>query len=148
MTDHDNDSGATGARPRLPDVALPPLAGGDAVPLRVARHATVLVLLPDAPTDADAAYLRALAAHAQALHEWDARPFAVVARRDAPPPPIPALVDRDGVVAAAAGVAAPALVVADQWGEVHAARPARDGQWLAVEKLEQWVRWLSIRCAG
>jgi hypothetical protein len=59
------------------------------------------------------------------------------------------LEDPRGTVAAAAGVVAPALVVADQWGEVHAAAPAGPQQpWLAVEEVEEWLRFMAVRCGG
>jgi hypothetical protein len=154
----------TPARRRLPDTAFPPLAGGGPpVPLREPRHATVLVLLGEAPDEPALAYLRQLEEAAAALAGWDGR-VLVVARATAgggaerEPPhtrlaalrlPFPVLADPAGTLAAAAGVAAPALVVADQWGEVHAAEPADEGRgWPTPAAVEQWLRFLAIRCAG
>lgn len=135
-------------RPRLPDIALPPIDGGDPVPLRLRRHATVLVLLPSIARDADVAYLAELARQAHALRDWDARVFAVVADGATPADrAIPVLVDADRIVARAAQVDAPALVVADQWGEVHVREPAGEA-WYPVREIELTVRWLAIRCAG
>ena len=153
-------------RARLPDVALPPLGGGAPVPLRAARRGTVLVLLGDAVRERDAAYLRALADARVALEGWDGRVLAVAAGdaeglaarfgerfaerlTTGDGRPVPVLVDAGGAVAAAAGVGVPALVGTDQWGEVHAAvSAAGDAAWLPVEKVEQWLRFLAIRCAG
>jgi hypothetical protein len=140
-------------RPRLPDVALP-TSGGDArVPLRAARQATVLVLLPDAPAARDLAYLRGLADAERALADWDGRVLVVLPRPDAAGAlaalPFPVVVDAEGVVGAGASVAAPAVVVVDQWGEIHAAEAVPpDGEWLSVAELEKWLRYLAIRCAG
>ena len=144
-------------RPRLPDLALPAIAGGDPVSLRAHRRAAVLVLLAGALDPADAAYLGALAAAAPALAGWDGRVLAVAPDAalgpalDALALPFPALVDADGRVAAAAGVAAPALVVADQWGEVHLAATAAEGggrAWPPVAEVERWLQFLAVRCAG
>jgi hypothetical protein len=132
----------------------------------------VLALFDGAPTAADAAFLRALAGAAAAVGDWDARVLVVVGRdpagrpADGPADPgasadpaagafaalaltVPVLADPGGRLATAAGVVAPALVVADQWGEVHWAAAAGDaGAWPPVTEVEQWARYLAIRCAG
>lgn len=157
------------SRRRLPDVALPPVAGGPAVPLRAHRRAAVLVLLNAAADAASAdaatadvsagAFLRQLADAAPALADWDGRVLVIVggdaARADGmgaaatPELSFPVLADPPHAVAAAAGVAPPAVVIADQWGEVHVAAPARPGQaWLPLPEIEQWLRFLAVRCAG
>jgi hypothetical protein len=142
-------------RPRLPDLALPAMAGGDPVPLRAHRRAAVLVLLAGALDPADAAYLGALADAAPGLTGWDGRVLAIAPDAalgpalDALALPFPVIVDVDGRVAAAAGVAAPALVVADQWGEVHLAAAAAEGwAWPPVAEVERWLQFLAVRCAG
>jgi hypothetical protein len=151
-------------RPRLPDLALAPIAGGEGVPLRVHRRGAVLVLLDGAPDAPARDFLAALAGAAGTLADWDARMLVVVggggeggagggddvrAAFAALASPFPALADPRGRVAAAAGVAAPALVVADQWGEVHwAAAAGGAGAWPPVAEVEQWARFLAIRCAG
>ena len=138
-------------RPRLPDVALAPRGGGDVVPLRARRQGTVLVLLGPAPSPEDAAALGALADAGEALRGWDGRVLVLLPDADAAPPdtPFPVLVDPEGRVAAAAGVAPPALVVADQWGEVHDARAVGEGRpWPSPADVEEWLRFLAIRCAG
>jgi hypothetical protein len=111
----------------------------------------VLVLLDGAPDARDAAFLDALAAHEAELRAWDGRVLLVV--REAPPVPasaaFPVLLDPTGSVAAAAGVDAPALLVSDQWGELYLTRSRDAGEgWPAVAELEQWLRFLAIRCAG
>jgi hypothetical protein len=136
-------------RPRLPDVALPPTDGGEPVPLRLRRHGTVLVLLPPTAREIDTAYLADLAREASSLRDWDGRVFAVIGPDTTSPAgsPVPVLVDADRVVARSAQVDAPALVVADQWGEVHVREPATDA-WHPVREIELTLRWLAIRCAG
>ena len=154
------ESDLTPRRRRLPDASLVPLArDGDAVPLRAHRRATVLVLLDERTDERDVAYLRELAKAEMSLRGWDGRVLVVVAGDgaalralllDAPPPlPFPVLADPQGTLAAAAGVAPPALVVTDQYGEVYAAHEAGPTrEWLAVTEIEGWLRYLSIRCAG
>ena len=139
------------ARPRLPDVALPPLAGGDPVPVRMRRTGTVLVLLDASPAPRDVAYVRALADAHDELAGWDGRAFAVVADGAArlPELALPVLHDARGIVARAAGVTVPALVVADQWGEIHAAHAVgADDAWLHPREVADWLRFITIRCAG
>jgi hypothetical protein len=151
-------------RARLPDVALSQVGGAGAselpgtVPLRERRRGTALVLVGgqvDAPVTA---YLRELAAAEPALREWDGRVLVIVpgAGGDvaalalrAMRLPFPVLADPDGAVAAAAGVATPAIVVIDQWGEVRETREVAATQpWLPPAEVEQWMRFLSIQCAG
>ena len=151
------DSPDAPRRARLPDTALTPVAGGGAVPLRVARHSAVLVLLDGAPGPEDRVFLDELAAGAPEIAGWDGRVLVVIAG-DATQTgeavaalglPFPVLADPAGTVLAAAGVAAPALVVADQWGEVHWVVPTGEGlPWPPVAEAEQWARFLAIRCAG
>ena len=147
----------TPVRPRLPDLSLPPLSGGDAVALRAHRQAAVLALLDGSAAERDLDYLRELAAAAPALGGWDGRVLVVVEGEGAAVRPalealglpFPVLVDARRTVAAEAGVDPPALVVADQWGEVHAAASVGpDAPWLPVAEVEAWLRFLAVRCAG
>jgi hypothetical protein len=145
------------ARLRLPDRALPVRADGAPVPLRQARHGTVLVLLGSSLESRDLAFVQALATHREALRAWDGRVLLIAtdahvpetAWPGEPPPALPVLVDVDGSVAAAADVKTPALVITDQYGEVYlreSITPER--AWPTVESIEQWLRFLAIRCAG
>ena len=141
-------------RRRLPDVALAPPGGGAAVPLRVPRHAAVLVLLDAPPDEGTRDYLGELAGAASGIAGWDGRVIVVVGGESGPALaalglPFPVLADPGGAVAAAAGVAAPALVVADQWGEVHSSTAVGPGRpWPRPAELEKWAQFLAIRCAG
>lgn len=161
-------------RARLPDVSLARLAGvaaeegggvalgagaaPGAVPLRERRRGTALVLLGTTLETRDVEYLRQLAAAVPVLREWDGRVLAILSGAQLPGAdaviaelhlPYPVLVDPEGRVSAAAGVAPPAVVVCDQWGEVREAVAITDARpWLAPAELEQWMRFLSIQCAG
>ena len=147
-------------RPRLPDATLPAIGCGPGAPLRARRQGTVLVLLATPLAERDLEYARALAAHEPELREWDGRALVVLEGAESAPAsvgaalealqlPIPVLADAGSRVAAAAGVSAPAVVIADQWGEVHAAETASGGApWLPRDEIVAWLKYLSIRCAG
>ena len=156
--DPDGHADTPPSRPRLPDVTLPPLAGAGAITgaaVRARRQGTVVALLRAPVRDRDAAYLRELAARASELGDWDGRVLAVVSGDPSNAAqslerlalPFPIVADANEALAAAAGVAAPALVVADQWGEVHAAAAAAE-EWLAIGDVVDWLKYMSIRCAG
>ena len=161
MTVRDDAEGSVDrppSRPRLPDVNLPALVGAGATAgaaVRARRQGTVLALLRAPIRERDAAYLRDLAARVSELADWDGRVLAVVSGDPGEAAlsleglalPFPIVADIDGTIAAAAGVVAPALVVADQWGEVHAAAAAAE-DWLAIGDVVDWLKYMSIRCAG
>ena len=147
-------------RARLPDLSLPAIGCGPGAPLRARRQGTVLVLLARPLAQRDLEYARELAAHERELREWDGRALVVLEGAESAPAstgaalealqlPIPIVADAGSRVAAAAGVVAPAVVVADQWGEVHAAAPASGGAgWLPLDEIVAWLKYMSIRCAG
>lgn len=151
-----SDTDRPASRARLPDLALPPVDGGAPVPLRMARQGALLVLLDAAPTPEVTRWLGELAAAEPTFRGWDGRVLVVVGTAAGDPAadaraalaalalPFPVLSDARGTVAAVAGIAAPGVVVADQWGEVHAAVAGP----MPVREVEEWLRFLAIRCAG
>ena len=145
------------ARLRLPDRALPERAGGGAVSLRQGRHGTVIVLLGSSLEVVDAEFVRTLAERREALHAWDGRVLLLIADVDAPVAgalddlrlSLPVLLDVESAVASAADVRPPALVITDQYGEAYLRESiTADRPWPTVDSIEQWLRYLSIRCAG
>lgn len=144
-------------RLRLPELALPALAGGAGTALRARRQGTVLALLRAPLAARDAAWVRDFAAREAELREWDGRALVVlecasgdadaIASLGAVAPAVPVLADAHGALARAAGVAAPALVITDQYGEVYASREATEG-WMPLDEIVAWLKYLSIRCAG
>src|SRR5690606_22142538 len=109
---------------RLPDLSLPSSPDGTPHRLRApGRLARVLVLVHGAGCEACAAYVRALGAEGEEIRGWDGR-VLLVAPGAGDDPPLPTLADPEGRLAAALGVEAPAVVVADRWGQVHEAREA------------------------
>jgi hypothetical protein len=150
--DDTDPTDAPARRPRLPDASLPRADGGDAVPLRLPRTGTVLVLPGPAPDAAARAWLAALADAGATLRASDGRALVLIpeaaAARDLPGG-VAVLVDERGRVAAAAGVEAPALVITDQWGEVwHAQAVPPGGAWPDVAEVDRWLGYLAIRCGG
>jgi hypothetical protein len=142
-------------RPRLPEAALPALGGGVGAPLRERRQGTVLALLRAPVEGHDVEWIRGFASQEASLREWDGRALVVLEGEDAAAAaslmalalPVPTLVDRGSVLARAAGVAAPALLITDQYGEVYASKEAANG-WMPLDEIVAWLKYLSIRCAG
>jgi peroxiredoxin len=137
---------------RLPELRLPALSGGAAYALRLGRSAPVLVLVHAAGCEACERFVAELDALAPELQEWDAR--VLVVGPDAPgeagPPHdsrFPRLSDPEARLASALSVRAPAVVIADQWGQVHERNPAGDDhRFPAPAELVDWLRFLAVRC--
>lgn len=135
---------------RLPDLGLA-MADGAARPLRPGgRRSPVLVLLHSAECPACAEFVARLGAAADMLREWDGEVRVITpsgAAETQPPPPFPLLLDPERRVAAALGITPPAVVIADQWGEVHDVREAGDEhRFPTVDEIESWLRYLAIQC--
>jgi len=141
---------------RLPDVKLPSAPGGSPTPLRPpGRVSPVLVLVDGAECDACRAWLVRLAAASADIGEWDGRVIVVV-----PASPDQAihiaddvanhftiLADPDHTLAARLGISTPALVIADQYGDIHHAAPAGDAHHHPdPAEVVDWLRYLAIQC--
>lgn len=137
---------------RLPEITLPSVPDGTPLPIRTrGRNARVLLLLhPDCPECGE--YHRAIGERAAELQEWDGRVLAVLAGPiDADVPAqdraTDTAVDTDRTVPGALSVREPAVVVADQWGVIHAAEEAgAEHRFPEPEALVEWARYLAIRC--
>ena len=112
---------------RLPDLEVPTL-DGDMVRLRThSRLATVLLALhPDcAPCQA---YRETIEQHAVQVREWDGRVVAIAAHD-------------------AAGIEAPSVLVADQWGELAAVENAgAQHAFIDAQEVIDWLRFLATKC--
>jgi peroxiredoxin len=144
-----------GAR-RLPDVKLASAPGGLPTPLRPpGRVSPVLGLVDGADCDACRAWLHRLAAVSANIGEWDGRVIVVVPApldqaiqiADDATKSFTILADPDRTLAARLGISAPALVIADQYGEIHHAAPAGEAHHLPdPAEVVDWLRYLSIQC--
>jgi hypothetical protein len=96
--------------------------------------------------------VRELEAEAESLREWDARVLVVLATPPEAAARFPAgkftvLSDAEGRLAAALSIRPPALVLADQWGEVHARQEAgEEHAFLTLDEIVSWLRYLAIQC--
>lgn len=141
-----------GAR-RLPEVKLPSAPGGSPVPIRPpGRVSAVLVLLDGAECDACRAYLHSLASVSTDIAEWDGRVIVVVpaspegaARSADDAPALTILADPERTLAARLSLSTPALVIADQYGEIHHAASAAHALPEPAEVID-WLRFLAIQC--
>jgi hypothetical protein len=131
---------------------LPSTADGSAVRLRPpGRRAPLLVLAhaPGCPACDD--FVRGLAAGVDSLREWDGYPLVVRpgtgARASREPGAVAEVEDAGERLAEALSVRAPAVVIADQWGEVYLRHEAgAEHAFPAVSELAEWLRFLAIQC--
>lgn len=146
--------GLTSPRRRLPDLALPLAPGGEPCRLRApGRRSPLLVLVHGAGCAACGDFVRRLEADSQSIEEWDGRPL-VIAPEDLARAEelrhrtrLPVLADPERRLGTALSVRAPAVVVADQWGEVHEVHEAgEDHRFPEPDAVVAWLRYLAIQC--
>lgn len=138
---------------RLPAIQLPELTGAGPIGLQSAgRVATVAVTVHGCCARC-ADYIHALRAHEQDVRDWDGRVLVIIAD-DAEPDgsAYPAtgafrtVLDVDARLRRA-GATTPAVLIADQWGEIHAVEPAgAEHDFIAPEEVVSWLRYLAIQC--
>lgn len=139
---------------RLPELALPRAPGGEPCPLRApGRRSPVLVLVHGDGCAACGEFVARLEAEIQSIEEWDGRPL-VIAPEDLARAGglrlrtgLPVLADPERRLGTALSVRPPALVVADQWGEVHEVHPAgEDHRFPEPDAVVAWLRYLAVQC--
>jgi peroxiredoxin len=138
---------------RLPHLALPRIGDSGSQPVRPAgRRAPVLVYMHGAECGGCRSFLAGLDRERAALEEWDGFVLAIVAsepadRASLDDRPFPLLLDSEGRLRAALGIEPPAVLIADQWGEVHLSeRAGEPHHFPTVESVVQWVRYLATQC--
>lgn len=138
---------------RLPAVALPLPADGGRVDLRSGRRLSTVIVTVHAGCAECRHYLAALRAVEAEIRDWDGR-VLVVADQEAdsaealssPGKVLRVVRDPDDRLRRA-GVPTPAILIADQWGEIHAAEPAGPGHaFIAPDEVVSWLRYLAIQC--
>jgi hypothetical protein len=141
---------------RLPELSLVSEATGSPRPLQESgRTAPVIVLAHGPDCGQCEAFLDHLAGEREAILDWDGQ--VVVVRSGAPDTDggaepagrksLQALLDPDGLLARALAIEVPAVVIADQWGEIHcAAEAGADHQFISPAEVAEWVKYLAVQC--
>ena len=115
--------------------------------LRTTGDRSVLIVLIHSDCSNCATWVEKLAAQKDEIGSWkgDVR---LVADRAAPSShSFQQLLDSEQRLAGALGVAAPAVVIADQWGEIHeAAEAGEEHGFLPIESAVEWIRHLATSC--
>ena len=126
----------------LPRLTLTSLGDGGTTTLRDGRGPRVIAILHGSRCEACRAYWRTLASVEPRVAEWEGRLLVILAD-DSGPRETPAYGDPKGDLASYA----PALVVADEWGEVYEAMEAgAEHAWPAPDEVLEWVRFIAIQC--
>jgi hypothetical protein len=137
---------------RMPPLLLQAADNGKAVALREeSRVATVLVILHGG-CEPCAEYLAAITQRSTEIREWDGRVVAaVVGSQPSMPEPV-----RDSVVQVTvdadeqlqqSGAATPAVLIADQWGELFMVEGAGTAHAFPEPgEIVEWLRYLAIQC--
>lgn len=146
----------TNPQHRLPALSLVRVPEGVLQPVRLpGRRAPVVVLLHGSGCAPCRAYVALLASVSPSLQEWDGYVRLVLpesledARRFHAREPLPfaVLADPEQRLAGACRAAPPAVVIADQWGEVHSCACAGPAHaWPAPSEVVAWLRFLAVRC--
>jgi peroxiredoxin len=141
---------------RLPDLSLPASSTGALTPVRrPGREARVVVLVHGSDCAECREYLEQLTRDRQSILDWDGLIFVVTPGAPGETghsgsvleAPFLLLSDPAGSLARSVSLQAPAVAVADQWGEIHAGENAGpDHQFLAPAEIIGWLRFLATQC--
>jgi hypothetical protein len=135
----------------LPPVTLWEIETGGRTNIFHGRGPRVVVLLHGPDCDACRAYRRAVGSITPQIADWDGRIFCVqhdngeiaAGRRGHDDEGTAVYRDLEGRLAPFA----PALLVADEWGEVYEAFPAgAEHKWPSPDEVLEWVRFIAIQC--
>ena len=133
---------------RLPDIRLPRGSDGENRALRPAPRSSRVIFLAHGHGCAQcAAYARSLAVAEADLSEWDARLLVISRDPMEAGPEVETLLDTDGRVERALSLRPPAVLVVDEWGQVHHTSASDDSHSLpGAAELVSWARYLAIQC--
>jgi hypothetical protein len=140
---------------RLPHIRLPSLTGGTDIPIIWRRTGPILLLLHPDRCETCSAFAHRVAAVSDGITEWDGRPLVIVSettgivRSDSmlTDLPFPILDDREGRLRTALRMDAPAVIIADQWGEIYERIEAGDGhRFPEPDELVDWARVIATKC--
>ena len=132
---------------RLPDITLPDAREGTSVRLRTAGDRSVLIVMIHPDCSDCATWVEKLAAQKDEIGSWKGDVRLVESRGTERSYPFSVLVDPEQRVGQAVKLAPPAVIVADQWGEIHEAAEAGDEhRFLPIESAVEWIRHLATTC--
>ncbi|HEU4557986.1 MAG TPA: redoxin domain-containing protein [Longimicrobium sp.] len=137
---------------KIPDFAFATRSGAPRRLRSGGRRSPVLVLVHPGACEACAAFIQRLGAASAALNDWDGD--VLVITPETPDEPgsassdhVPVLSDPEQRLAESLSITPPAVVIADQWGEVHEITEARaEHRFPSAEEIESWLRYLAIQC--
>lgn len=140
---------------RLPHLELMAAGGGLRHVHGSRRRSPVLVLVHPEGCAGCSGYLADLARSHAEIEEWDGEVLVVSPDPPAEPDstvsladhPFTRLHDPEGRLATALRIEPPAIVVADQWGEIRLLEPAGpDHRFCAPSEIVDWMRFIAIEC--
>jgi hypothetical protein len=132
---------------RLPDLTLPDAREATPVRLRPTGDRSVLIVMihPECPDCAG--WLEKLAEQKEEIGSWKGDVRLVANEAGQLSYPFRQLLDSENRLAHALGIAAPAVVIADQWGGIHeAAEAGEEHHFLPIESTVEWIRHLATSC--
>lgn len=138
---------------RLPHLRLPAVDSGAEVPLIWRRTGPILLFLHRRDCSVCRAYANEVAVAIDEISEWDGRPLIILpedadrSMQRAGGSQIPILEDRRQRLTESLSITAPAIVIADQWGEIYERHEAGEGHdFRTPDELVGWARTLATKC--
>jgi hypothetical protein len=117
------------------------------VRLRPTGDRSVLIVMIHPGCSDCAAWVEKLAAQKDEIGSWKGDVRLVEDRAAERSYPFRVLADSEKQLGQALKLAAPAVIVADQWGEIHeAAEAGEEHRFLPIESAVEWVRHLATSC--
>lgn len=132
---------------KLPDITLQDALEATPVRLRPVgdRSALIVIIHPECPDCTG--WVEKLAEQMDELRTWKGEVKLVGDPAVERAYPFRRLLDSENRLALALGLAAPAVVIADQWGEIHeAAEAGEEHRFLPIESVVEWIRHLATSC--
>lgn len=137
---------------KIPDFAFATRSGAPRSLRAGGRRSPVLVLVHPGTCETCAEFIQRLGAASAALNDWDGD--VVVITPETPDDSgsgsidrFPVLFDPEQRLASSLSITPPAVVIADQWGEVHeVAEAGAEHRFPSADEIESWLRYLAIQC--
>ena len=150
----DTRTSLTNPAKRLPAMMLESSSGTE-VSLEIPRRRSgVVVLIHGGACAICRAYVLGLLARAAEIAEWDGQLLVVQDGESADlqlgedaAEGARVYIDRERILQLRIGLAAPAVLVADQWREIHLMESAgAEHGFVAIDEILAWLRYLAVQC--